>query len=116
MVVDIDGNAVIIPKEPFYCPFCGKMLILHDFIPAMHKYPDGRPDLRHCDVHMKCPGCGFWVTFGVPITIEECERLSKSKYKVVTLRWELKEIYEKLGINVDEMKIVEERLRTLGYW
>lgn len=69
VINDVNGNAVILPSEPLYCPICGEELLLHDFRCYAHRYPDGQPELRHCDVHLKCPGCGLWLTFGVPVSV-----------------------------------------------
>ena len=110
IVKEVNGSHVILPKQPMYCPVCGSPLLLHDFRAYRHRYPEGQPELRHCDVHMKCIHCGLWLTFGVPITYEELEKLQKSKYHGKTLRWELREIYR------EEYKAVEKRLEALGYW
>ena len=114
--MEVNGDYVIVPVEPLYCPFCNHKMILHDFAPYEHRYPDGRPELRHVDVHMKCPACGFWCTFGVPVTKEELERLKRSRYAFKTLRWELDDIYRNVSGYEKESQIVKERLKVLGYW
>jgi len=111
---------VIVPTIELRCNYCGAKLILHDFNPMAHRYT-GEPELRHCDVHMKCPYCGHWNVFGVPITEEEYRELNKSRLKVKTLRWELPKIYEKieeqLGLKYkEEIELVKKKLELLGYW
>lgn len=107
---DKSGNHYIYPKETLYCPVCGEPLILHDFNAYEHRYHDGQPELRHVDVHLKCPRCGLWLTFGVPITKQELELLKKSKYNGKTLRWELETISPK------DYEKIKDRLKRLGYW
>ena len=104
-IVDRDGNAVVLPGKPFYCPLCGGNLLLHDF----RAYYQTTYDFYHVDVHLKCPHCGFFLTFGIPITEEEYKRLVKSKYHGRVLKWELREIY-------NENEEIKERLEKWGYW
>lgn len=107
---DKKGNHYLYPSEPLYCPLCGEPLVLHDFSCYEHRYPDGQPELKHCDIHMKCPRCGLWLTFGVPVTREELGRLRRSRYHSRTLRWELRDI------SPDDYERIKDRLSSWGYW
>ncbi len=101
-----DGDKVVIPTKPLMCPVCGSELILHDF----RAYHHPQMKMSHVDVHLKCKGCGLWLTFGVPAPHDVIPELQRSKYHGITLRWELTQIYDKLS------KEVEERLRRWAYW
>lgn len=111
VVRDTPKGAVIVPEKALYCPFCGRRMLLHDFR-AIHQrgYPGG--EFWHADVHLKCPNCSFWATFGVPIGPEEYGRLSKSRLNGRLLRWDLVEA----GLLGDEGEEVRRRLEALGYW
>ena len=104
-VKETERGAVILPTKPLYCPVCGSPLILHDF--QASKLP-----FHHSDIHLKCSRCGFFMTFGIPITPEEYKRLWGSPLRGKILKWELKEvqpeIYDKAGIG--------DKLKTWGYW
>ena len=105
-VVFVDGNAVPVPKFEARCQFCGSELILHDF----KVYDRREHEIYHLDVHMKCPQCGYFVTFGIPISREEYKVLFESKYHGRILKWELSDIYS------DKKSLIEKRLRMWGYW
>lgn len=106
-IYEARGELVILPSRPIYCPICASPLILHDF--RCYRHPG--INHSHCDAHLKCPKCGHWLTFGLPVPEELLTRLQSSRYHGRTLRWELKEIYgEELP------REVEERLRRWGYW
>ncbi len=102
-ILENDGNAYIAPDSFPNCIFCGTQLVLHDFYARYSTLHD----FYHCDVHLKCPSCSWYVTFGVPITREEFEKLSKSKYHGRILKDELLD----LGFDV-----VRKRLESWGYW
>ena len=104
-IVEVNGDYVILPEHEVVCPVCGGEVLLHDF---SCKY-QASFSFYHCDVHMKCLNCGFFMTFGVPVSREDYEKLTKSKYHAKILKWELREI-------VRDFRKVEERLRRLGYW
>jgi len=101
IIREVNGNAIIEPTEDKECHFCKTKLILHDF------YPQKSYNFFHADVHLKCPECSWWVTFGVPISEADFNKLSRSKYAKKPLTHELLE----LGL-----KQVEKRLKTFGYW
>ena len=105
-IVEINGEAVILPKFPLLCPFCSEEMILHDF--SCYKQAN---NFYHVDIHMKCPKCNFWCVFGVPISEEEFEKLRKSKYHRKILRWEIAEIYGK-----EILEKIGKKLEKLGYW
>jgi len=109
-VFEKEGHKIMLPTEEFKCPFCGTPLVIHQEIVA--KYP--RKNFTHCDVHMKCPRCDWFTVFGVPISKEEYDELSKSKWVGVVFTDEL--INNLTDLNDDEKKIIEERLKSLGYW
>ena len=105
---------MIMPAQTLYCNivteegYCGSPLLLHNFFCYKHSY---KPELLHCDVHLKCPRCGYHYTFGLAVPPELYERLRQSRYHGRVLRMELREIY---GGSLP--KEVERRLRDLGYW
>lgn len=88
-VKDTKLGAVIIPEDLIKCPICGSILLLHDFRCYYHR----GIELRHCDIHMKCPRCGFFATFGVPISEEEFRKLSSSPLHGKVLREELVKVW-----------------------
>ena len=107
--MSVQGKHIIKPDEPMPCPICGHPLILHDFNPFKSAW-----GFYHCDVHMKCPNCSLWLTFGVPISEEDFRKLFNSplKSKVLT-----REVLDLIGEVEDDVKReVEERLRRWGYW
>ena len=106
-IVETEKGAAIVPTFELKCPFCGTTLILHDFAAYHNKIHN----FYHVDIHMKCPNCSWWTTFGVPITKEEYEKLSKSPLNRKILRWELTKI-----LNNEDKEKIEERLRSWGYW
>ena len=102
---------VIVPREPLYCPFCGHMLVLHDFRCAISpQSSSGGYLFRHVDVHMKCPNCSFFVTFGIPISREDYEKLVSSPLHGRILIHELREIIS------EKYREIEERIKRWGYW
>ena len=101
-------DAMILPKGDFKCPFCKVNLIIHQFTVAY--YP--KKSFYHADVHMKCPKCGFFATFGVPLYKDEYEELLNSKHLGVVLTDELTQ----LDFDEGEKKLLEERLKDWGYW
>ena len=105
-VKEINGDYIILPSEKLYCPICGGELIIHDITPFYQK----SRDFHHCDIHMKCINCGLHLTFGVPISEDDYNKLNKSKYVRRILKQELKEIYPEYN------KELESRLKTWGYW
>jgi len=106
-IIFIDGHAVPVPKFDAKCPFCGTQLLLHDF----RVYNQVAHKFLHCDVHLKCPNCGFFLTFGIPISGEEYELLRKSKFHGRILKWELTEIYSD-----EEKEWIKKKLEQWGYW
>jgi len=104
----VNGNAIIVNKIPFHCPQCKVELIYHDFL--VGRSPQG---FYYCDIHFKCPVCGYHETHGVVIGEKEYELLRKSKYhgKVLT-----KELIELNLIPWDMINTIRERLKRWGYW
>lgn len=103
-------GSIPVPDWEVECPFCGEIMILHDFR-VDHQV---RYKFRHLDVHLKCPHCGCWVTFGVPISEEEYVELRNSPLHNVIIKDEevLEEIKRLYSTNAD----VAKRLREWGYW
>ncbi len=93
---------IIMPTMDFKCPFCGHRLYLHAFHASGPSY-----GFYHCDVHMKCPNCSGFFTFGVPISKDEFLLLSKSKYNHHIFSKDITLLYG------DEVK---DRLESWGYW
>ncbi len=104
---EVKGYYVIVPVEQWICPICSNEFVLHDFFPHHQR----TWSFYHCDVHLKCRYCGFWATFGVPISREEFDVLHRSPLARRPLRWELKDI-----IAPELYRRIEERLARWGYW
>ncbi len=104
-VIDyIEGKAVFRPAREFICPFCGEVMYLHDF--RAYRSTDLQGNyFYHCDVHLKCPRCSFWATFGVPISKEEYDKLLASKLNGKILIYQYK----------DDEKL-SKRIKEWGYW
>jgi len=100
---------IIYPAKPLLCPFCQTQLILHDFSPLYTR----RYNFFHVDIHMKCPNCSFWVTFGVPVTEADYVLLMSSPYKGKVLKDELLEMNI---LNSKESDLIRKRLESIGYW
>ena len=100
-------GVIITPDEDLYCPICREKLILHDFRVCRA----ASKGFHHCDVHMKCPNCSLWITFGVPLSKDEFDILLSSPLHGRIL------IDELLFILDDEYKDkIKERLESWGYW
>ena len=108
-IVETKHGAVVKPKREFKCPFCGHKLLLHQF----HVNFQPVKKFYHVDIHLKCPVDGFFVTFGVAISKEEYEKLSKSKMNGVDLTDELLEVEE---LSEEDEEIIRKRLEQIGYW
>jgi len=106
-IVDTKHGKVILPEEPLLCPFCGTEMLLHDF-KCVRQVPGG---FFHCDVHVKCPKCSFWATFGVPVTKEIHDELTKSPLHGKIIREELSSL-----VTGKVWDRVAERLKRWGYW
>lgn len=89
-VIDIKND-----KISLLCPFCGSGMQPHN-IGKLHKPLAGFA----IDFAFKCPNCSFYATFGVPLPPEKAEKIKK---------------YERQAI-IPEKEIIEERLRSWGYW
>ena len=125
-IVDTELGAIPVPEIELRCKFCGCKLMLHQFIASYNK----GHNFYHVDISLKCPNCDWFIperklagsgkleVFGVPISKEEYEKLRASKLhgKIIKELHEL-EIVAKL-YNIPELhkKLVEERLKALGYW
>ena len=105
----VNGNAILVPDKPLYCPICANILVLHDFY-CYH----GR--FYHCDVHMKCLGCSLYLIFGVRVTYSEYRELTRSRYHGRTLLHELLELKDVLYLSDNDIQVVRERLKRWGYW
>ena len=103
-IIGYKGGWIIIPKEKIYCPICGEQLLFHDYL-VQHS----NQGWYHADVHMKCYICGFYATFGIPISKEEFEILFNSKWHRKIIDKDIPELYS----DIDEVK---ERLERWGYW
>ena len=101
---EVEGDHIIAPTVDLRCPLCNEPLLLHDF--RAYRASQG---FFHVDVHMKCPKCSLWLTFGVPIDREEFDKLRRSKYHDKILLWEVL----RLAPISEE---VAKRLERWGYW
>ncbi len=108
-IVDTEKGVIIRPKQDFECPICHHELILHDFWVGK----DAKKNFHHVDVHMKCPHCSFYSTFGIAISKEQYEILKNSPLHATTLTDELTDIVE---LSEEDEKIIRKRLKELGYW
>ncbi len=112
MILDTPHGAVPIPTTTLKCPLCGHKLVIHDFNPVYHP----KEGFQHCDVHVKCINCGLWLTFGIPLSKEEYDKLNESPLKIKTLRHKLLfPEFDKL-FTQEEKQIIIDRLTKLGYW
>jgi len=103
-LIQFQGDWIIVPAKPLYCVFCEySELLFHDYL-VQH----ASQGFYHADIHMKCKRCGWYVTFGIPISHEEYEKLKNSKWHRKIL---LKELWE---LTLDDE--VKERLKRWGYW
>jgi len=107
-ITKVSGEYIILPETSKYCPFCDTELVIHRF--RVSYQPHKR--FWHCDVAMKCPKCSWFTLFGVPISKEDADKLRSSKYHGQDLTDELLE----LDLDDEQKKIIEERLKSLGYW
>ena len=103
-IMDTEEGAIITPTIPMYCPICSKPLILHDFRVGVTPF-------YHADVHLKCLQCGNFLTFGIPISKAEYIKLWNSPLRSKILRDELMKLPTQIPT-----KIIEEKLKTWGYW
>lgn len=106
-ITETNKGTIIIPSRVLHCVFCGEPLLLHDFICSKNF----SFDFYHCDVHLKCPNCNWFVTFGVPITEEEYNKLVKSPLHHRILKWEIVDL-----VKEKDKEKIEERLKSFGYW
>ena len=122
-IVETKKGAVILPKRgfkgpdyecpEFRCCQCGHKLYLHHFTTGYEPVKK----FYHVDVHLKCPLDSHFVTYGVAISKEEYDRLSKSKLNSVDLtneHLEVEELNEELS--EEDEKIIRKRLEQMGYW
>ena len=101
-ITKIGEHFIIKPDFEVKCPVCGHKAILHDFRASEHS----TEHFYHCDVHFKCINCSFFMTFGVPLSREEYEKLSNSKLNGKILK----------EAELLDLKEVEKRLKSWGYW
>jgi len=123
-VFEKKGDAIMLPTVTFKCPFCGTPLVMHqegvyEYRRTMIVKTDKGEERKvkqfyHCDIHMKCPSCDWFTVFGVPVSKDEFEKLKKSKWIGVIFTEEL--LNDLTDLNEDEKKVIEERLKALGYW
>ncbi len=102
-ITKFDGDYIILPKEPLFCPFCKSLMLFHDYLVQLSSQ-----GWYHADIHMKCSYCGFYATFGIPIYHDEYEKLKNSKWHRRILDKEIVFLYP------DED--IKKRLETWGYW
>lgn len=98
-----------------YCPFCAVPLVYHHFTCFERTtYPP-----RHCDVMLKCPICEHAIYFGVSqISEDDVKALKASPLHGKVLDGEkaveITNMYLKVGREI--IKIINERMRSWGYW
>ena len=100
-------GALPYPKTPKYCAFDGEELIVHHFTAGQ-----AARGFLHVDVYMKCPKCGWFVTFGVPIDSEELRVLSSSPLRGKVLTDEVLSVAKNHKLKSE----IERRLKAFGYW
>ena len=111
-VVKTKYGYIIKPKEIIYCPLDGTPLLLHDFRVSYEPVKK----FYHCDVHMKCPKCSIWLTFGVPIGRDEFEKLKSSSLHGKTITHEVLEYLKYVNLSKEEEEEIKKRLKSWNYW
>ena len=111
-IVDTPKGKAIVPTVELECPFDGTPLLLHQF----SVYSAELYRFKHADVKMKCPKCGFFVTFGVPISDAEMKELRESPLHGKVITDEAPEIAKVQGLSAEEEKEIADRLEKWGYW
>jgi len=118
-IVKSKYGLVLVPSKELgdrlLCPFCAEPLVYHHFVCFERKvYP-----YRHCDIMLKCPTCEHAVIFGVStVSEEDVKRLKASPLHNKVLDGEKAIEITKLfrPVNDDVRKVIDERMRTWGYW
>ncbi len=108
-ITDTPLGKIPLPTQPKKCVFCNTTLLLHRFT-ANH---NPALNIKHCDINMKCPTCGWFVTFGVSLSTTEHTILSGSPLNTKTITTEAPTIAEIQGIPTEDIK---KRLKDVGYW
>jgi len=115
MIVNTPFGAIPIPPrdilDKMICIRCGHTMLYHDF----HCFDSPDP---HCDIHFKCPYCGYYETHGIAIPIDLIRYLRGSQLHGKTLKGDaLITVNRLLGLlNPGDEKLVKEKLRQWGYW
>lgn len=109
---------IIVPSSELasrlICSYCLSVLLYHQFICFKRNvYP-----YLHCDVHFKCPKCGYFVTFGLSISEEDYRKLVGSPLHGKVLDGDTAIKVTELFITVPEKEkeIIKERMRRWEYW
>ena len=71
---------------------------------------------KHADVNLKCPNCGFFTVFGVPISEDEMFRLKESPLHGKVITDEAPEIAELQELPKEQIAVIKQRLKSWGYW
>jgi len=104
-LVKLEGDYIIIPDHAISCPFCGHEMLFHDYLVQF-----ASQGFFHADIHLKCSYCGFYATFGIPITSSEYDKLRNSKWHRKIILRSITELYPELKESINE------RLKSWGYW
>lgn len=80
---ELEGVGTVPVCRELYCLICGKEMLLYYF----RTYRITEPELSYyAEIQAKCPACGLYLSFGLPITREEYLKLKKSNWHGRTIR------------------------------
>ena len=117
-LVKTERGYIPVPEFPMICPFCGEVMLLHRFSAHQQRqvmgYPPRMGEFYHVDINLKCPNCGWYTVFGVPISKDDFYKLRDSGLARKLIN--LEDVLLVAKIYNADMKKIEERLKALGYW
>jgi len=100
---EVGDKLVVLSPIKLKCPFCGNELKPHH-IGSPRRVMNGYA----VDIHFKCPNCGFFATFGVPVDEANLELLKKHGGEFFEW-WEIEE-------DEELKRSIKDKLERLGYW
>ncbi len=102
-IIRFQDDYIIVPTIQFKCPFCNHDMLFHDYLVQI-----AAQGFYHADIHLKCSYCGFYATFGIPISSGEYQKLKNSKWHRRIVDKDIIYLYPDLEL--------EKRLESWGYW
>ena len=95
-------------KTPFQCPFCHVDMILRRSTMTANKELDFVNP--HFDIYYKCPICGLFLGWGVPVPLEYYQTIKRLRQQQGIGRvYAPKDTWQ-------HHELLKKRLETLGYW